>query len=209
MTLTLIGHCPMSNSSELFSYTTICSSFKWIEPLFFELSCTKTHTQTLRHAHRWASLYKGVPLNDPSFDNDFIRTILSQKNIITPELDTEILNRHITKQEIKEAVDSSKNGKAVSVDKLPNEIFKNPMSICILYELFNFCFVNALIPNLWRKSLISPIFKGKGKDPRNPLSYRPMALICNPCKFYANILNKRLLKYVELNEVLVEEQNGF
>ena len=44
MTLILIGQCPMSNSSELFSYTTICSSFKWIEPLFFELSCTQTHT---------------------------------------------------------------------------------------------------------------------------------------------------------------------
>ena len=26
---------PLSNSSELFSYTTICSSFKWIEALCF------------------------------------------------------------------------------------------------------------------------------------------------------------------------------
>ena len=50
VTLTLIGQCPMSNSSELFSNTRICSSFKWIEPLFFELSCTQTHTQTERHA---------------------------------------------------------------------------------------------------------------------------------------------------------------
>ena len=40
VTLTLIGQCPMSNSSELFSYTTICSSFKWIEPL------TDTHRDT-------------------------------------------------------------------------------------------------------------------------------------------------------------------
>ena len=47
MALTLIGQCPMSNLSELFSYTTICSSFKSIEPLFFELSCT--HRQTDRH----------------------------------------------------------------------------------------------------------------------------------------------------------------
>ena len=51
VTLTLIGQCPMSNSSELFSNTTTCSSFKWIEPLFFELSCTQTHTQTHRHTH--------------------------------------------------------------------------------------------------------------------------------------------------------------
>ena len=31
VTLTLIRQCPMSNSSELFSYTTIYSSFKRIE----------------------------------------------------------------------------------------------------------------------------------------------------------------------------------
>ena len=48
VTLTLIGQCPMSNLSELFSYTTICSSFKSIEPLFFELSCTQTDRQTHR-----------------------------------------------------------------------------------------------------------------------------------------------------------------
>ena len=51
VTLTLIGQCPMSNSSELFSYATI--SFKWIEPLFFELSCTQTHTHTDRQTPRW------------------------------------------------------------------------------------------------------------------------------------------------------------
>ena len=31
------------------SYTTICSSFTSIEPLFFELSCTQTDRQTDRH----------------------------------------------------------------------------------------------------------------------------------------------------------------
>ena len=34
------------------SYTTICSSFKPIEPLFFELLCTQTHTQTDRQTDR-------------------------------------------------------------------------------------------------------------------------------------------------------------
>ena len=51
VTLTLIRQCPMSNSSELFSYTTKCSSFKSIEPLFFELSCTQTDRQTDTHTH--------------------------------------------------------------------------------------------------------------------------------------------------------------
>ena len=52
MTLTLIGQYPMSNSSELFLYTTVCSSFTSIEPLFFELSCTQTDRQTERQTHR-------------------------------------------------------------------------------------------------------------------------------------------------------------
>ena len=42
----------MSNSSELFSYTTVCSSFTSIEPLFFELSCTQTDRQTPRQTDR-------------------------------------------------------------------------------------------------------------------------------------------------------------
>ena len=50
VTLTLIGQCPMSNS-ELFSYTTICSSFKSTEPLFIELSCTQTDRHTDKHEY--------------------------------------------------------------------------------------------------------------------------------------------------------------
>ena len=53
VTLTLIGQCPMSKSSKLFSYTTICSSFKSIEPLFFSYRVHRhTHTQTHTHTHR-------------------------------------------------------------------------------------------------------------------------------------------------------------
>ena len=46
VTLTLIGQCPMSNLSELFSYTTICSSFKSIEPLFLIIVYTDRQTDT-------------------------------------------------------------------------------------------------------------------------------------------------------------------
>ena len=55
VTLNLIRHCPILNSSELFPYATIRSSFKRIEPLCFELTSTKAHrqkdTQTDRHTH--------------------------------------------------------------------------------------------------------------------------------------------------------------
>ena len=46
VTLTLIGQCPMSNSSEDFSYCTVYSNFKILDHLFFELSCLHTDRQT-------------------------------------------------------------------------------------------------------------------------------------------------------------------
>ena len=91
--------------------------------------------------------------------------------------------------------------KKLAVDRLPNETFKNNSSIECLKE--------SIIPDMWRKTLISPIYKGKNKDRRDPKSYRPVSLICNSSEIFTNILNKRLLHYLETNFLLAEEQNVF
>ena len=46
-------------------------------------------------------------------------------------------------------------------------------------------------------------------DPRDPLSYRGIALASAIYKVYCRILNDRLNFYVESNNILVDEQNGF
>jgi len=46
-------------------------------------------------------------------------------------------------------------------------------------------------------------------DARYPLAYRGISLISIPCKLYADILNDRLTKWLESNNVLADEQNGF
>lgn len=95
------------------------------------------------------------------------------------------------------------------MDILPNEVFKNNRSLELPLCLFNFCFNDCVVPSTWRKSLISPIYKGKGKERKDPLSYRPVSLISNPCKIFTFILNNRLLEFLESNDLLVEEHNGF
>ena len=50
--LKCVQKCPVSISSELFSYTTICSSFNLIDKLFFSYRVTadrQTDKQTDRH----------------------------------------------------------------------------------------------------------------------------------------------------------------
>ena len=102
-----------------------------------------------------------------------------------------------------------KNGKAISVDGIANEIIKNDASIRMLTRLYNIFYSENIIPELWKRSLICPIYKGGQKDRLNPLSYRPISLISNPCKLFSSIMNERLMKYLDNNSVLVEEQNGF
>ena len=65
------------------------------------------------------------------------------------------------------------------------------------------------VPNDWNIGLIKPILKSDGKDPRDPLSYRGIMLISIPCKIYADILNIRLSNWIEENNYLVDEENGF
>ena len=55
------------------------------------------------------------------------------------------------------------------------------------------------------------MYKGGNKSKNEPLNYRPISLICNPCitKGLSIILNERLKKIINKKELLVEEQNGF
>ena len=170
------------------------------------------NTVTKVWVETFASLYKGVSDNSPGYDSEFLiqAQAHAQQNVgLVRYANSENLNSPITSAEVRLAVKEARNGKSVFVDKLPNEIFKNDSSIECLTNLYNLCFKESIIPSLWRKSLISPIYKGKNKDKRNPESYRPVSLICNPCKIFTNIINKRLLQYLECNNLLAEEQNGF
>ena len=159
----------------------------------------------------FASLYCGLPADVTSDENNSV-DLAHIGMPVNPEYvvyDSCELNEPITRSEVEFVIQNLKNGKAVSVDRLPNEVYKNSNSIDMLLKLYNFCYNNSVVPEVWRRALISPIYKGKNKDRREPLSYRPISLICNSCKGFSYILNKRLLNYLEKNNILVEEQNGF
>ena len=158
----------------------------------------------------FAGLYAGIPIEDQNFDKIFLQEVLDNKyNYTSNNPDINSLNSSITYSEVKHVMQELKNNKAVSVDLLPNEIMKNDTSTECLTALFNHCFNNSIIPEKWRKALISPVYKGKNKNVKDPKSYRPISLICNPCKMFTSILNKRLLSFLERQSLLVEEQNGF
>ena len=103
-----------------------------------------------------------------------------------------LFNQPISIVEVHRAVTSAHLGKACGVDNIPMVALKNDTSILFLHVLFNNCFSNGVIPSLWGKCIINPIYKSSSTDPREPLSYRGIALASAMYKIYCKILNERL-----------------
>ena len=111
--------------------------------------------------------------------------------------------------EVKKAVDSAKRGKACGFDNIPSEVLHNDYIIYFLHILFNVCFNKGIVPSEWGKCIINPIPKSSSMDPRDPLSYRGIALASSVYKIYCSVINERLSRWVEDNDTVTDEQNGF
>ena len=132
-----------------------------------------------------------------SFDGNHLHQIqqLLENSIddgsVFPKADCSSLNTQVTREEVRQAVYKMKNGKASGADEIPVEVLKNEKYIKILHKIMYYCFSTSKIPTDWSRGIINPIHKNDG-DPRNPLGYRPITLISDPCKVYAQIINTRL-----------------
>ena len=62
---------------------------------------------------------------------------------------------------------------------------------------------------VWKSGVISPIPKCSSSDPRVPLNYRGISLLPVASKLYTASISTRLTKYLETNNLLADEQNGF
>ena len=117
------------------------------------------------------------------------------------------LNKEITRNEVMAVILKAKWGKSPGVDNLPYEVYKNECMVDCILNLFQLCFSTGKIPNEWSKAIIQPLPKAKENDPRVPLHYRGISLLCCSAKLYSSLLNHRLSTY--LDDILVDAQNGF
>ena len=81
-------------------------------------------------------------------------------------------------------------------------------SMKYLLEFYNYIFLNDTFPEKWKEAVIIPILK-PGKDSTDTSSYRPIALISCLSKILEKILNKRLMWYLEKNNLIDKTQCGY
>ena len=152
---------------------------------------------------------------DNSFDDEHLNNVRSILNdgsdnaLLANGTECSQLNYPITRNEVIDAVCAAKTRKAVGVDEIPAEELKNDICVDILFKFISACFELGDIPSVWKTGIISPIPKSSENDRRDPMSYRGLSLLSIPCKIYIAILNARLCKWLEVNDKLADEQNGF
>ena len=66
-----------------------------------------------------------------------------------------------------------------------------------------------MVPGVWQQAVISPIPKSASKDPCVPLNYRGISMLSCFYKVYSSLINNRVTRHCEINNLLVDEQNGF
>ena len=163
--------------------------------------------------NKWRTEFEKLfssPPTDGDFDQNFYNDCCNALNELERDtVNLPGLNHEISEDEIRKVIKSSKNKKAVGIDNLPNEVFKNDKSVSLLIALFKKVFEFGLLPNVWNKALIKPIPKSSTIDPRIPLEYRGISLISTVYKLYSSLLNSRLTSVLEQQDLIADEQNGF
>ena len=95
-------------------------------------------------------------------------------------------------------------------DEIHNQLLKHlpDASLLLLLNILNKIWISVDFPPDWRKAIVIPIPK-PGKDPTNPTNFPPIALTSCICKTMEQMINCRLVWYLETHNLLTNVQCGF
>ena len=132
-------------------------------------------------------------LNDTSFEDD-----------------DDILSAKITEEEISTCINELNNGKSPGNDHILNEHIKSSKHLFMqLYIcLFNGILDSGIMPDSWIVGNICQMYKNKG-DSLLPENYRPIMILSCLGKLFTSVINQRLVRYLNENDLLSETQTGF
>ena len=145
------------------------------------------------------NLAKGIQQNDTIPFENYLKGNYRESMFTEPvteyEILTEIDNLNVTKSA------GHDNISAKMVKAIKQEICKP------LAHIFNLTFETGLIPNTLKIALVTPIFKANEKCLFE--NYRPISVLTCFSKLLEKIMYKRLISYIEKQNILSKHQYGF
>ena len=129
--------------------------------------------------------------------------------ILKPVTHDNFLDSAITLDELNLALRNLKNDKSPGSDKIINEFLKYNTDLFkkTILMIFNVLFDKGYFPDVWSTGLIIPIFKAGDEHDVN--NYRGISLLSCVGKLFTCIINNRLNKWAESQNVFDQNQYGF
>ncbi|GBN69708.1 RNA-directed DNA polymerase from mobile element jockey, partial [Araneus ventricosus] len=126
----------------------------------------------------------------------------------TPNSHTDFPPPH--NDELIKCIKNLNKNKAPGYDGIDNKIILNLPINCIttLSIIIENIMKFGYFPTRWKTATVIPILK-PGKDPTDPVSYRPISLLPSISKIAEHIILSRLNDHLEENNILIPEQFGF
>jgi hypothetical protein len=75
-----------------------------------------------------------------------------------------------------------------------------------LKEIFDKSLKTGEVPKEWKEANVTPLFKKSRMERSN---YRPVSLTSTICKILESIIRDSVMKYLQLNKLIVSSQHGF
>jgi hypothetical protein len=111
--------------------------------------------------------------------------------------------------EVRHALLSSKNSSSCGPDGCPAKLLKLFPELCVpLTNIFNMSVQQQAIPDAWKLANVVPIYKGKGSK-LDVTNYRPISLTNVFCKLMESLIRKKVVDFLDTNNLISESQSGF
>ena len=155
----------------------------------------------------WSEYY--TKLNKSTVDEDTEAKMRNRIQELEKNRAFSELDYRIDKAEIKKAVNKLKNGKAVGLDNISNEMIKYSInySLPLIHKIMNDIYSNSYYPNMWAEVFILNIHKSGSQT--DPFNYRGISIGSALGKLLSIILNNRLIHFIMKKKLLSMTQIGF
>ena len=112
-------------------------------------------------------------------------------------------------EEVHDICKEINTAKSSAIDLLSSKILKDAFLVLTvrLVYLFNLSLSSHIFPPKWKQATVIPLYKGGSRSEVG--NYQPISLLPLPGKLLERVVHNKLSSYLETNNLLCDEQNGF
>lgn len=188
---------------------TITSTAKVNEKSNALLQIKNTGTEALNHCNEYfTQIGKSLAEKTLSQINETQNTLAAGVSLQNKPLHSFFLEP-TNVVEVENIIMSLKDDSAPGLDGITNKMLKKIKKYIVvpLTAIYNLSLSEGVFPNEWKMASVTPIHKSG--DRADPSNYRPISLLNAFSKILEKIVNRRLVKFAEKNNLLCDRQFGF